>query len=83
MEQKYLSRITVENNESHEKKVVWEIPYNDATLEDWIHGFVTCMVGLTFSQKNILEGLRDYANEWLADDITENDNSYYTSEVII
>ena len=64
-EEKYLSRMTVENNEVHEKKVVWEIPYNDANLEDWIHAFVTCMVGITFNEQQVLEGMLEYAEERL------------------
>ena len=70
METKHLSRITVENNELHEKKVIWEIPYNDATLQDWIHGFVTCMVGITFPYENVLEGLKNYAEDWLDDELS-------------
>ena len=65
MEKEYLSRMTVENNEVHEKKVIWEIPYNDANLEDWIHAFVTCMVGITFNEQQVLEGMLEYAEERL------------------
>lgn len=71
MDKEYLSRMTVENNEMHEKKIVWEIPYNDANLDDWIHGFVTCMVGITFSENQVLEAMRDYAEERLPQDDEE------------
>ena len=71
MDKEYLSRMTVENNEVHEKKIVWEIPYNDANLDDWIHGFVTCMVGITFSENQVLEAMRDYAEERLPQDDEE------------
>jgi len=69
-----LSRITVENNEVHEKKIIWEIPYNDANLDDWIHGFITCMVGITFNEEQVLKGMRDYANERLDDDYEYDNN---------
>ena len=72
----YLSRIIVENNEMHEKKITWEIPYNDANLDDWIHGFITCMVGITFNEEQVLRGMRDYANERLNDDEYEDDQNY-------
>jgi len=65
MDKEYLSRMTVENNEMHEKKITWEIPYNDANIDDWIHGFVTCMVGITFNEQQVLEAMRDYAEERL------------------
>jgi hypothetical protein len=71
----YLSRITVENNEVHEKKIVWEIPYNDATLDDWLHGFLTCMVGITFSEETVLRGMRDFVEERLPVD-EENVDDY-------
>ena len=70
-----LSRITVENNEVNEKKITWEIPYNDANLDDWIHGFITCMVGITFNEEQVLRGMRDYVNERLDDDYEEYDDT--------
>lgn len=73
----YLSRITVENNEMHEKKIVWEIPYNDANLDDWIHGFITCMVGITFNEEQVLRGMKEYAEERLP---KEKDNQDYLFE---
>ena len=73
--EEYLSRITVENNEIHEKKVIWEIPYNDANLNDWIHGFVTCMVGITFSEDQVIRGMKEYAEERLIDDQEYGDTS--------
>lgn len=72
----YLSRITVENNEVNEKKIIWEIPYNDANLEDWIHGFVTCMVGITFNENQVLEGMREYVNERLPEKYYEENEIY-------
>jgi len=78
--EKYLSRMTVENNQMHEKKVVWEVPYNDTTLDDWIHAFVTCMVGITFNEQQILEGMRDYVEDRLPNKINEEYNEYDTEE---
>lgn len=69
----YLSRITVENNEMHEKKIVWEIPYNDANLDDWIHGFITCMVGITFNEEQVLRGMKEYAEERLPKEKDDQD----------
>lgn len=73
----YLSRITVENNEMHEKKITWEIPYNDANLDDWIHGFITCMVGITFNEQQVLRGMKEYAEERLPE---EKDGQDYLFE---
>lgn len=70
MKEEYLSRITVENNEVNEKKIVWEIPYNDATLDDWLQGFLACMVGITFSETTVLKGMLEFAEERLP---AEND----------
>jgi len=72
-DKEYLSRITVENNEMNEKKVVWEIPYNDANLDDWLQGFLTCMVGITFNEKQVLRGMKEFAEERLSD---ENSGDY-------
>ena len=72
-DKEYLSRITVENNEMNEKKVVWEIPYNDANLDDWLHGFLTCMVGITFNEQQVLRGMKEFAEERLPD---ENSGDY-------
>lgn len=72
-DKEYLSRITVENNEMNEKKVVWEIPYNDANLDDWLHGFLTCMVGITFNEQQVLRGMKEFAEERLPKDDENSD----------
>ena len=72
-DKEYLSRITVENNEMNEKKVVWEIPYNDANLDDWLHGFLTCMVGITFNEQQVLRGMKEFAEERLPKDDENRD----------
>lgn len=72
-DKEYLSRITVENNEMNEKKIVWEIPYNDANLDDWLHGFLTCMVGITFNEQQVLHGMKEFAEERLPKDDENSD----------
>ena len=72
-DKEYLSRITVENNEMNEKKVVWEIPYNDANLDDWLHGFLTCMVGITFNEQQVLREMKEFAEERLPKDDENSD----------
>ena len=67
-DKEYLSRITVENNEIVEKKITWEIPYNDANLDDWLQGFLTCMIGITFSENQVLEGMKEFAEERLPEE---------------
>jgi hypothetical protein len=62
IERKHISRVTVEQRES---TTVWETPYNDAPLEEIIQGFVGCLVGQSWDEKVVLEGMYSYAKEAL------------------
>lgn len=62
IERKHISRVTVEQRES---TTVWETPYNDAPLEEIIQGFVGCLVGQSWDEKVVLEGMYSYAKEVL------------------
>lgn len=74
-DKEYLSRITVENNEIVEKKITWEIPYNDTNLDDWLQGFLTCMIGITFNENQVLEGMKAFAEERLPEEnFNDTDN---------
>ena len=43
--------------------VTYSSPYPDETIENIIHGFVTCMVGHTWHIDTVLEAMRDYVDE--------------------
>lgn len=76
-DKEYLSRITVENNEIVEKKITWEIPYNDTNLDDWLQGFLTCMIGITFNETQVLEGMKAFAEERLPEEnFNDIDNKF-------
>lgn len=62
IDKKHISRITVEQRES---TMQWETPYNDAPLEEMIQGFVGCLVGLSWDERVVLEGMISYAKEVL------------------
>jgi hypothetical protein len=62
IERKHISRVTVEQRES---TTVWETPYNDAPLEEIIQGFVGCLVGQSWDEKVVLEGMYSYAKDVL------------------
>ena len=57
-----ISRIVVEQGDS---KMIWETPYNDASVEDMIQGFVGCLVGLSWNENVVLESIYSYAKDVL------------------
>ena len=42
------------------KKTIYESGSPDETLENIIHGFVTCLIGQTWHLDTIIEGLKEY-----------------------
>ena len=59
---------TVLSIEQYGKKVTYELPYSDTTLDELIQGFIGCLVTLTWNENIVLEGLKDYAEERLPDE---------------
>lgn len=62
IERKHISRVTVEQNES---KTVWETPYNDASIDDIIQGFIGCLVGQSWDSKVVIESMYYYSKDLL------------------
>lgn len=54
------TRLTLEQND---RKIVWEIPYNDPNGEDMMEAIHTIMIGMTFSDKSVESSMVDYINE--------------------
>lgn len=60
MEKERFTRITAEQGE---KKIVWEVPYEDINGEDMLDALNTIMIGLTFGQETIFRSIAS----WLED----------------
>ena len=48
----------------YEKTVTFEVDHADISIEDAIHGFVTCLRGLTWYEDTINHGLLNYLEEY-------------------
>lgn len=62
LDEKIISKITVEN---YDYVVSWELPYNDTSIDDFLQGFVSCLVGVTYNENSILEAMYEYAKDRL------------------
>ena len=72
LEERRISKITVDN---YDYTVTWEVPYSDTSLDDLLQGFVSCLVGVTYSEENILRGMYEYAKERLNIDFDDYENN--------
>ena len=43
-------------------------PHHDSTIDDWIQMFYTAMVGVTFHPEQVLEAMREFAEERLPEE---------------
>lgn len=59
-EEQRFTRLTLEQND---RKIVWEIPYNDPNGEDMMQAIRTIMIGMAFSNKTVESSMADYLNE--------------------
>lgn len=59
MENKF-TRFTAEQND---KKIVWEVPYDDITGDDCMEAIRTLMIGLTFLPTTVIRSMKDYVND--------------------
>ena len=48
---------------SYDTTMSWEVPYSDVTIEDMLQGILACMVGLTWSQEQIIIGMKNFVEE--------------------
>jgi hypothetical protein len=44
--------------------ITYKSGYADESLDNILHGVVTCLIGLTWSKKNIIQGMRKYIEEY-------------------
>ena len=54
------TRLTLEQND---RKIVWEMPYNDVNGEDMMQAIRTIMIGMTFSDKSVESSMASYIND--------------------
>lgn len=78
MENKF-TRLTLEQSD---KKVVWEIPFEDVSAEDMFDALKTVMIGMTFHPDTFLHGMASYLSEWGSElyDVTEHSEEEYHEE---
>lgn len=55
--------MTIKWSDEPATEVSYKLGYADTTLEDMLHGVVTCLIGLTWSNETILQGMRKYIEE--------------------
>lgn len=58
------TRITVEQSD---RKLVWEVPYEDVSGDEMVEGFASLMYGLTFLPCTITKCMKEYAEEHFTD----------------
>lgn len=57
------SKFTKFTVEQTDKKIVWEVPYEDINVEDCMKAFETLLTGLTFLPPTIYRMCKDYVEE--------------------
>lgn len=57
--------------------------YPDVELRDVLNGFYACMIGQTWDPTIILEEMKEFVEERLADDKLKTNKDYYESQRII
>ena len=53
--------------EQRDKKLVWEMPYEDVSADDLLHAFNTLLIGFTWHQKTIYDVMAAYLQEHASD----------------
>ena len=60
-EKEKFTRLTLEQSD---KKVVWEVPYEDVDgVDDMMQAIYTIMIGMTFGSDTIYSAMASYLNE--------------------
>ena len=54
------SKITMS---SYDTTVSWEVDHDDVTTHEMLKGFVSCMIGLTFSKDSVIQAMKDYLED--------------------
>ena len=63
-----IQKHTILSLENYGNKITWETDHSDVTLTELFDAFRGLLVGITFTDQQILEGMREYAEERLPDD---------------
>ena len=59
MDEKF-TRLTLEQSD---RKLVWEMPYEDVGADELLHAFNTLLIGFTWHQKTIYDVMAGYLQE--------------------
>ena len=54
------TRLTFEQSD---RKMTWEMPYEDVTADDLLEAFNALMIGFTWNQKTIYDAMAQYLQE--------------------
>lgn len=63
-----------ESINSH-NKITYESPYSDETFENIVRGFVTCMVGIGYSESHVNQALANYLEECAPEILNPDDQN--------
>lgn len=55
------TRLTIEQTN---KKIVWEVPYEDVGGDELMHAINTLMIGMTFSPETVLQSMAGFLEEY-------------------
>lgn len=82
MEDKQFTRLTLEQSD---RKITWEVPYEDVVYDDMMEAINTIMVGMTFHESQVYDAMVGYLREHADDkyDIVEIINDDEPEEIII
>ena len=62
-----IQKHTILSLENYGNKVTWETDHSDVILTELFDAFRGLLVGITFNDHQILDGMREYAEERLQD----------------
>jgi hypothetical protein len=60
MQENKFTRLTLEQSD---KKITWEVPYEDATGEDLVQAFYSLMIGMTFLPTTIRQSMKEFVED--------------------
>jgi hypothetical protein len=60
MQENKFTRLTLEQSD---KKITWEVPYEDATGEDLVQAFYSLMIGMTFLPTTVRQSMQEFVED--------------------
>ena len=54
---------TVIQMKAYDTTVTYELEGSDRTLDEVLHGFITCCIGLTWTKEQIISSMKEYLDE--------------------